>query len=688
MVLGLKIGKAEKGGNERRWSFWCGEKKGNIDFSGLGGDAEVKSCADASPRPAPTVRVKRVDHVFNQKSGVWAYKDTKIKSTPQVLPGGKTSEGTDIWQSFCFVVVRKFLRHSEPRDEPKVFVTIKSPYLQSACKSVIGEVPGLSWTIEPVELPINILIRSFPQLTEYRQKLQYRVNRSIDDDDVLASLDALLKYLREDHGATISRIAALVAQKEITFDLLYAILIPDTLLVCADDATEEPIAVQLKGYDDDYTLHCEGIDAAKSGIEFGRVYASWHIRHFNGVVKINTLPIYPMKYHSDEAGLRGKLLARARKWVKLNGVHHVQYQGTAVRQSNVYEIDSRIMIDRGAFVRHNTDYTMPKVKGPKESPVDPEGSEIAHSEVDTKVDVPCDKAITDPQDQILADDELILASPVLYGFSLSDKLWLKFNVENVHPIEWSDEPFTNLVLPGNRRDLLRSLVEAHNSNLNFDDFVKGKGQGLVISLFGPPGVGKTMSAEATSEHLRRPLYTIGGGDLGDKANVVDDSLKDVFSLAAHWRAIVLIDEADVFLEQRSVNYLSRNAMVAVFLRHIEYYRGILFLTTNRVKVFDPAFLSRIHVALRFQELSKEAKLEIWQAFLRKVDAVGNLTADELDSLVGRDVNGRQIKNATKTAMSLAKSRGEKLGYRHLSETIDTMEEFDIEFRAVSQSEDL
>lgn len=90
--------------------------------------------------------------------------------------------------------------------------------------------------------------------------------------------------------------------------------------------------------------------------------------------------------------------------------------------------------------------------------------------------------------------------------SSTNGLQVEFNVEKVHPIEWSDEPYNNLVLPGNRRDLLKLLAEAHNSNLDFDDFVQGKGQGLVINLFGPPGVGKTLSAEATSEHLRRPLY--------------------------------------------------------------------------------------------------------------------------------------------------------------------------------------
>ena len=85
-------------------------------------------------------------------------------------------------------------------------------------------------------------------------------------------------------------------------------------------------------------------------------------------------------------------------------------------------------------------------------------------------------------------------------------------------------------------------MDAHNKDVGFDDFVQGKGQGLIINLFGPPGVGKTLSAEATSERVHRPLYVVGGGDLGTKAAELDESLERVFDIATSWKAIVLIDE--------------------------------------------------------------------------------------------------------------------------------------------------
>lgn len=70
-----------------------------------------------------------------------------------------------------------------------------------------------------------------------------------------------------------------------------------------------------------------------------------------------------------------------------------------------------------------------------------------------------------------------------------------------------------------------------------------------------------------------------------------------FNLAERWGVIMLIDEADMYMEQRRAQDHERNHLVAGFLRALEYYRGILFLSTNRVGTFDEAFTSRIHIQI-------------------------------------------------------------------------------------------
>ena len=119
------------------------------------------------------------------------------------------------------------------------------------------------------------------------------------------------------------------------------------------------------------------------------------------------------------------------------------------------------------------------------------------------------------------------------------------------------------------------------------------------------------------------------------------------------------------------------------LRQIEYYRGILFLTTNRITTFDDAFLSRIHIALHFTELTAPAKMDIWRTFIRKADADQDAFTDDIVAqLSTRAVNGRQIKNVCHTASSLARSRGEKLKYEHLVNALDALEEFQAQFDAM------
>jgi len=386
---------------------------------------------------------------------------------------------------------------------------------------------------------------------------------------------------------------------------------------------------------------------------------------FKGVTKIASLKAYPLRFDRRKDDLKDSLLRRGKKWAALaGGLHHMHYVGIGGSQTRFglvkYNIHSRVMIDRSNFSRLNPNYMLAEHTG--------------------------DFQQEKPDLTELTEDDLIITSPIVYGFSLSDKIWLELDVEKVSDIVWDEDAFTNLVIPQDRKILLQSLVEAHNIGADFDDFIKGKGRGLVINLFGPPGVGKTFTAEATSEYVKKPLYVVGSGDLGTTAGDLDSKLQRVFDLAAAWKAIVLIDEADVFLEERSLHDLERNAMVAVFLRHLEYYPAILFLTTNRVKAFDHAFLSRIHIALHFQDLSEEALRSIWEAFLTKAglstgSEVG-VSKEELDSLAKRSINGRQVKNAVKTAISLALSRGETVSYSHLLQVLDVMETFQTEYQEI------
>ena len=84
-----------------------------------------------------------------------------------------------------------------------------------------------------------------------------------------------------------------------------------------------------------------------------------------------------------------------------------------------------------------------------------------------------------------------------------------------------------------------------------------------------------MSLECVAEHTARPLLTLTCADIGTDPMTIEKKLVDWFKLARRWGAILLIDEADIYMESREVMDLTRNSIVASFLRTMEYYQGIL-----------------------------------------------------------------------------------------------------------------
>jgi SpoVK/Ycf46/Vps4 family AAA+-type ATPase len=189
---------------------------------------------------------------------------------------------------------------------------------------------------------------------------------------------------------------------------------------------------------------------------------------------------------------------------------------------------------------------------------------------------------------------------------------------------------------------------------------------MIMLLCGPPGVGKTLTAEAVSEHLRRPLYKLGAGDLGTTARIVEDNLEKALKLCGHFGAVLLLDEADVFMEARTSNNLQRNELVSVFLRLLEYYKGIMILTTNRMRSIDTAFESRIDITLSYSSLTEADRQQVWRNFLATMENEKiDIEESDVINLAKLEFNGRQIKSAIKTAKILAAKKEEPLNANHL-----------------------
>ncbi|CCL99901.1 uncharacterized protein FIBRA_01926 [Fibroporia radiculosa] len=675
--------------------------------------------------PGTVLEIKHLHEVFDQMKH-----DYVIKAAPPQESSGEGKHGDVKYAVYAFTVIKKFIpngNQSVKTFNVQTFLEIQSEPLISIGKEILGEVQGVSWTAKPLRVNPQTLLAQLGLLKAHSAKLTSEV-QSAQEDSIIhlhkAHLDHLLKYLTTSYATTLGTLDSLIAHKEITFDLLWALFVPNkTTLYILCPITREPRAVRLVHAEMCQKIDQEGVvptgleffglvgggkqnsdqrvqylwrlivdyveadvpePGEKNGTKTGFGYASLGVMldvpNFTGTKKISMLPAYPIEYYAGPGGvegLKGRLVSRGEKWVELAGsVHHLAYKGMAWQWSNNNKqyiqcsVNSRVVVDRKTFIDAAPNYgRLPHV------------TKTLEGEVIDRHALRINAANSKDTQRELTSDELMLTSPIVYGFSLQDKHWLEFAVELIKPFEWNDEAFQQLVIPTQHKTVLKILLESYNSHAtaNFDDFISGKGLGLVINLFGNPGTGKSLTAEAMSEHLRKPLYVVGAAELGTSAEALDSKLSSVLKVAASWGAVVLIDEADVFLEERSLHLIERNAMVAVFLRQLEYFRGILFLTTNRVRVFDEAFQSRIHVSLRYHDLNSDARRQIWIAFLRKVNGDlkdGGLSKEDLRDLGEKKINGRQIKNVVKTAAALAAGQQETLGYKHLMQVLELMEEFD------------
>ena len=187
-----------------------------------------------------------------------------------------------------------------------------------------------------------------------------------------------------------------------------------------------------------------------------------------------------------------------------------------------------------------------------------------------------------PKRRPLTEEELLLAVPFVRGYAMKAKTWFRLFVDQVTDIQFNENAFESLVLDDGHKKLIKACVETQRKYKNtFDDIISGKGRGMIMLLAGRPGVGKTLTAESVAENMKVPLYMMSAGDLGLDPSGIEDALNTVMDMVAKWNAVLLLDEADVFLEARSTHDLERNKLVSIFLRVLEYYEGILFLTTNR-----------------------------------------------------------------------------------------------------------
>ncbi|KAG8530800.1 uncharacterized protein KY384_004157 [Bacidia gigantensis] len=489
-------------------------------------------------------RLLRVDQIKDRQTHF--VKTAKAKVKPSKF--GKTA-----------LVVRRII--SKQGMVAGTEIDIKSDHLTSIFRELFADIEGLRLNKTP---PVADPELFFYAAQELNLRKAAEKERPEPDQSLIDDIGTALRFVEEDFGERTESLDSLLAQGEITFDLLWAIFRPkEFVLAPKHGLMNQTQALRLinteHGIHPNNTryFHVAARLITHDGEDFGWGSLELEINGFTGARKITNLPVYPLSCDPEHDKVRKDLVSRGRLYLSLvdsptcmeytysHAVKEVQML-TPSDTSKLYKFngEGRVMLDSFAFGSHN-----------------PEAMKLMNP-------------LVYAQDQILTrdltEDQLLVCAYWINGFSFTAKVWGQFALIGCTEVVWNEGAFQKIVIREERRRIIHGLVKAHRQDETaFDDIVQNKGRGLVGLLTGNPGVGKTLTAEAVAEVTHRPLYVVSTGELGVDADRVDKRIEQILDITRRWGCVLLIDEAEVFLATRGHD-LNRDNLVSIFLRRLEY----------------------------------------------------------------------------------------------------------------------
>ena len=363
-----------------------------------------------------------------------------------------------------------------------------------------------------------------------------------------------------------------------------------------------------------FKIVCYCIDFDGDG--FGPVSNSFEFQPFDGEKDITSLDVFPFKFVKNYEKKRNDLREQGLKFMQFTKPTHQLYTGPtltyhpsgdqcypAERSEN---IDGHVIVDFKEAARSDSrwllnlflpdvpeqdelesteSYPLSIWKGNLTQPLEEIEFVYDDNDVDDilrKEHIATDKFLTNFENRLsddqmdgseFEDSELILLPNRVCAFILQRRSFALLRLDKLRPVQAQAQSWTDLKLPQGHKKMVQAQVKTHFQDKKARiaasedwkdgyDLVRGKGQGLIILLHGVPGVGKTSTAECVAEYLGKPLFPITCGDLGTTAQDVETKLNETFAMAQAWDCVLLLDEADVFLAQRSKSDLKRNAIVS------------------------------------------------------------------------------------------------------------------------------
>lgn len=482
------------------------------------------------------------------------------------------------------------------------------------------------------ELPLSYL-------KKYMSTLREIYNNESDKEKLPKGFSQLIEFIGKHFQKDIELYEKMMSDKNLTYKQLESYFTIGSLVFYNDGFENIGMKVLSTNYDTYNKIFIISGEIIKNTKKNNKIKISKGIPLYFGIKNVSELPV---KIADDN--IKNLFIERSKKIIKYTGINHVRYNGAVIinmhgkRYSK--KINSRIMLDNEKYNDLHGYYD------------DGDNDILLKNDIFEEIDN--------------SDENLFITYPYLEGYAFNEKIWGEFKIEHISDIEYREHVFDLLVLDDKKKKLIKTLI--NNVSTGFKDIVENKSGGCIILLKGKPGTGKTLTAETAAEAVKKPLYIVSSGELGTTPPVIEEQLNNIILLASKWNAVLLIDEADVFMEKRETGDVLRNAIIGIFLRCLERYDGIMFLTTNRSDTFDPAFLSRISVEVEYPDLDILSRGKIWKNLLSVINIV--FDDDKYNLLAEYNINGRQIKNTIRITQCLAKDNNKDLDYDIIKFVLD------------------
>ena len=179
-----------------------------------------------------------------------------------------------------------------------------------------------------------------------------------------------------------------------------------------------------------------------------------------------------------------------------------------------------------------------------------------------------------------------------------------------------------------------------------------------VNLYGLPGTGKTMAAHAIAKNLGRKILVVNYADIESKfVGETPKNIRKVFEVAKNTNSILFFDEADAILSKRVTNMtqavdVSVNQTRSVMLMLMNEYQDFIIFATNFISNFDPAFMRRISIHIKFELPDFECRKKLWAMYIPKA-LPNNIDIEEIskkfEGISGSDISNAMLNAAFKAA---------------------------------------